>query len=917
MATASKDQMTKKNTESTAITVSQPDDPPEPIKKDQEEAIVVKVMKNDEQEQTPLDEISKGDEVKDNDSEKPPFRFQKVEDIDAQTMFHLGLEFVEFGSPDVFLNESLLKISSRKANKSYAFLSKFIEAKNKADNWHPPIVVHDHGNLKVFDCATILESDIIESGGREMRREKTKREAFPGNVAVNASAFETPNVETIEIQSIIKGAHEKAITLDRHKNARGPTVEDIIAIRKAEEDDEIDDDNREGLLRDYLRDTFSGEPLIEAVKDYASFRILDAVTAGELIQQHKFTPRQFTDKLTNLYYNIVAACRENGEIGELVQQQLKSLKQRIEKLMAFAAAADLNIIEHVTLKPLEKGQKAEFEDLVKKRYKKKKEAFDEFTADLRKPQEKNEDESESDDDSYSSLDLEELIRTASNTAPHRTPVPIRAPRKRKAISSEPNLRKRQATTNQPARTVTPDGQSTAAIEYVRKMDLNSFATPAAVHQAWDGLSNVLTSDGGGRLSNSDILSFAKLKMEMSSKVDTLNRRLSIKSILSGRIPLFTAGFLPSFDSELDYRHPEYTTPMLALMECPKSNLPQHLSELRRTNKWPAVPTTTMMINVLHRDGWKGASHPLSGLHIAGFVPTSTRAYASLFNNDGIEKPGSTSDLFNDVELAKKIYVPTLWSELVDMVSSLIAFVKTLMKASNCIIIMGHVWLLKTLTTFRFKINERLTTDKYLLAKIIWWFEEKQLDFTTQLTEAINDDSTNKNPLYGLGDELLAQFEDEFNNTFGRFQISKVCNAVCPPCFKKNLDQSNGGATIDVNNERGHDDDDGSTNNKAPFDWTKRNKDLHPGWRLLHNKTWEDVFNDNEEGKVNTEILPLISHHSIKKGKFFISRRPCTKFFWRGNCDKGKKCEQSHRLYLTRPQQAKVTEAVSTINLKYE
>ena len=85
-------------------------------------------------------------------------------------------------------------------------------------------------------------------------------------------------------------------------------------------------------------------------------------------------------------------------------------------------------------------------------------------------------------------------------------------------------------------------------------------------------------------------------------------------------------------------------------------------------------------------------------------------------------------------------------------------------------------LLEKLKKFRSKIDDKLTSDKLLLAKIIWWFEEKQLDFTTQITEAINDNSTNKNPLYGLGDELLAQFEDKFQNTFDRFQSSKVCTS---------------------------------------------------------------------------------------------------------------------------------------------
>ena len=120
--------------------------------------------------------------------------------------------------------------------------------------------------------------------------------------------------------------------------------------------------------------------------------------------------------------------------------------------------------------------------MVKKRYKKKKEAFDEFTKELRTPQDEKEDELKSDEESDNGLDLDELMRAASNTAPYRTPVPLKVPRKQKSISFNTNPRKQQATTSQTARTVTPDRQSTAAFKFVKDMDLNSFATSAAVHQ---------------------------------------------------------------------------------------------------------------------------------------------------------------------------------------------------------------------------------------------------------------------------------------------------------------------------------------------------------------------------------------------------------------------------------------------------
>ena len=128
-------------------------------------------------------------------------------------MFHLGLEHIEFKSPDAFLDNSFLKISLKKANKSHKFLSKFIKKKNE-ENWHPSIVVYAHGYLRVFDYATILESDRIDTGGREMRQSKEKRVNFLGEIAVNASASETPIVDKIEIKSIIKGLWDPALVMD-------------------------------------------------------------------------------------------------------------------------------------------------------------------------------------------------------------------------------------------------------------------------------------------------------------------------------------------------------------------------------------------------------------------------------------------------------------------------------------------------------------------------------------------------------------------------------------------------------------------------------------------------------------------------------------------------------------------------------
>lgn len=111
---------------------------------------------------------------------------------------------------------------------------------------------------------------------------------------------------------------------------------------------------------------------------------MDALTVGELIRQHKYTLRQFTFKLAKLYYNVEAACKENGELDEEEQQQLKELKQRIKKLMAFVFAAELNLPHHANFKLLEGNPKAAFEDQVRKRYQEKEEAFDKYIEELKK-----------------------------------------------------------------------------------------------------------------------------------------------------------------------------------------------------------------------------------------------------------------------------------------------------------------------------------------------------------------------------------------------------------------------------------------------------------------------------------------------------------------------------------------------------
>ena len=227
--TASGNKTTKKKTASTTTPAPGSKAPPKTV--------------DERPEDTTMAKSSPSEEEKERDPEKPPFRFKKAEDIDARTPFDLGLEHVEFDSPEEFLDDNFLNISLKKVNKSHKFLSEYIELQND-ENYHPAIAVYAHGEVRVFGHATILESDKIDTGGRGMRRGKEKRVNFPGEIAVNASATETPLVEKIGIDSIIEGLWKASLTLDRHKESRGPTVEDILSILKLEEDD--DESHEEG-----------------------------------------------------------------------------------------------------------------------------------------------------------------------------------------------------------------------------------------------------------------------------------------------------------------------------------------------------------------------------------------------------------------------------------------------------------------------------------------------------------------------------------------------------------------------------------------------------------------------------------------------------------------------------------------------
>ena len=218
---------------------------------------------------------------------------------------------------------------------------------------------------------------------------------------------------------------------------------------------------------------------------------------------------------------------------------------------------------------------------------------------------------------------------------------------------------------------------------------------------------------------------------------------------------------------------------------------------------------------------------------------------------------------------------------------------------KCIITMGHVWFLSVLIKFCHKINEKLKSDKLRLAKLIWWFKGEQLELTKHISKVIKSNPNNKTSLHGLRDGLLEQFETKFATTFGRFQQLTIFFSTCPNLFKLNIEWGNDSAVIVINkdgsqNTQNSETESNSTNNnlaQEQKDFVKRPRNLQQAWRLLHNKTWGNVFNHEEEGKTNLEILPLISHHNQKSwdGTKPWLRHLCTKFFLIWKCNSGKDC----------------------------
>lgn len=440
-----------------------------------------------------------------------------------------------------------------------------------------------------------------------------------------------------------------------HEKVKGPTIEDIRIIINQEaedkDDDDDDDTDNESELRSHVH-KFHGKPLLNSIKEYASFRLLDPITSGELIRQQTFTPKQYASALVKLYDDVKSACEENGELDGEQQCQLENLRQRIEKALAFALAVEYGCLHEAKIEELEGDPKAAYVDRLKKRYQKAEDQFSKYIESLeQKDPAKDDDtkeqsEQDPDKDDEPEFDFDAITRAVAMDAPSRNPAPPPVPRKRESVTINPSVPKRRAfshsakSSNSTPSGSTTSSQSTTAFDPLMNLELSDFSTSAACNQTMQAITAAFKSQRGQTLAPSEIFSPAKLKLEMSSKIDALERKLSTKTLLAGRKPLFKAGFLPSFDSDNDYRYPKYPSPMRTLMEYPKANLPQQLSEMRMDNRWSAVPTTTMMIDILHKEGWNKSIASL-GSSNSSLRESPSSSYKTFSISDDIKS-------FNDV-----------------------------------------------------------------------------------------------------------------------------------------------------------------------------------------------------------------------------------------------------------------------------
>ena len=236
---------------------------------------------------------------------------------------------------------------------------------------------------------------------------------------------------------------------------------------------------------------------------------------------------------------------------------------------------------------------------------------------------------------------------------------------------------------------------------------------------------------------------------------------------------------------------------------------------------------------------------------------------------------------------------------------------------HCIILTGHRWFKRTLDEFYLKINNKIRDDPNFLAKLVWWFENAQLNFTRAISAILSENKDDPSPLYGRGGEFEKHFAVSFDRVFGTIEPTTVTTAICPDKFLINQTSYAEGRAVQMGkktNSTEETDDEKTDDKQAPHDFVRRRKKIPYFATIGHNKRAEDVFDPSTpDGRANCALLPKVTHHH----KSAILSRPCIRYHWGGSCQRGNDCEYSHRELwrINKAQKRKVIDAMKTINAK--
>ena len=115
-----------------------------------------------ESKKSPPEDTGEIAEDKNPTSEGGVYYFPKIEDLNAESEFNLGHQYVGFPSTEELMKEKLVGMCRKELHDDYNVLSKFIERLNSEQGNHPSLLVTVDGKLEVLDFATILNSDLIE-----------------------------------------------------------------------------------------------------------------------------------------------------------------------------------------------------------------------------------------------------------------------------------------------------------------------------------------------------------------------------------------------------------------------------------------------------------------------------------------------------------------------------------------------------------------------------------------------------------------------------------------------------------------------------------------------------------------------------------------------------------------------------------